>query len=145
MSKILSLITALGAGCLALPAMVFGDEGAAPAGRDGSYWQMLIMVGIAIAFFYLIVLRPEKKRRKAAQERRNAMKKGDRVTAMGIIGHIHQIKEDTVVLRLCEGAKMEVLKATVSDVQPATEEEAPRAEKEAGSCCDSKRVELSRE
>ncbi len=110
MKKFTTMLTALGIGASSL---VFAD--AAPA-KSGNPYQMLIMIGIAIAFFYLIVLRPERKRRKEAQLRRESLKKGDKVTAMGILGHVAQIKEDTVVLKLYDGAKMEILKAAVSEV-----------------------------
>lgn len=40
-----------------------GEETAAPP--DQSLWQTFIMIGVALAFFYLILWRPEQKRRKA--------------------------------------------------------------------------------
>ena len=51
---------------------------------------------------------------------RSALKKGDRVTAMGIIGVVSSIKEHSVVLRMVEGAKIEMLKGAITDVQPAS-------------------------
>jgi preprotein translocase subunit YajC len=55
---------------------------------------------------------------------RNSMKKGDRVTAMGIVGKVDRIQTETVVLKMIDGSKIEVLKAVISDVQPGTSEEA---------------------
>ena len=114
----------------ALSTAAFAQDGAAAA-KGGNFTQMLVMIGIAIAFFYFIVLRPERKRRRAMEERRSSMQKGDRVTAMGIIGHVHSIKDETIIPKLHDGAKMEILKAAVSEVKPANEvtlEEAPDAE-----------------
>jgi preprotein translocase subunit YajC len=85
--------------------------------------QPLILIGLAVVFFYFILYRPEQKRRKKMEAQRNAMKKGDRVTAMGIVGTIDQIKENTVVVKMVEGAKIEFLKAAISDIQPVTSEE----------------------
>ncbi len=102
----------------------------APAGREGGMIQTLIMIGIAIVFFYFILWRPEKKRRKALEKQREAMKKGDRVTAMGIVGTISKIQENSVILRMVDGAKIEVLKAAITDVQPGTEEDMKKIEKE---------------
>ena len=72
-------------------------------------------------FFYFILWRPEQKRRKASEQMRSSLKKGDRVTAMGIIGKVDRIQEQTVVLRMIDGAKIEVLKAAITDVQPGAE------------------------
>ena len=103
---------------------VFADEvqEIAPVNKQGSYIQTFIMIAIALVFFYFILWRPEQKRRKKAQELRESMKKGDRVTAMGIIGIVSQIKEHTVILTMIDGAKVEFLKAAISDVTPPISE-----------------------
>ncbi len=82
--------------------------------------QTLLMIGIALVFFYFILWRPEQKRRKVAEQMRSSLKKGDRVTAMGIIGKIDRIQDQTVVLKMIDGAKIEVLKAAITEVQPGT-------------------------
>ena len=115
MKKFISLV-------LTLPALAFAQE-AAPA--SGGMMSQFVLIGIALVFFYMILWRPEQKRRKAAEQMRGALKKGDRVTAMGIIGVISSIKEQTVVLRMVEGAKIEILKAAITDVQPASSSEEP--------------------
>ncbi|NGX50768.1 MAG: hypothetical protein K1060chlam2_00619 [Chlamydiae bacterium] len=106
---------------LFLSATLFAEE-AAPAARQQSMWQTLMMIGIALLFFYLILWRPEQKRRKKMQDLRSRMSKGDRVTAMGIIGTIVRVDEATVILKMVDGAKIEVLKNAISDVQPAAEQ-----------------------
>lgn len=112
MKKIYSLL-------FALPIAVFAQD-AAPSSQ-GNMMQTFIMIGLALVFFYFILWRPEQKRRKAAESMRSAMKKGDRVTAMGIVGTIDQIKDHSVVLKMIEGAKIEMLKAAITEVQPAAE------------------------
>ena len=94
---------------------------AAPASQGGGISQTLIMIGIALVFFYFILWRPEQKRRKASEQMRNAIKKGDRVTAMGIIGRVDKIQEHTVILKMVDGAKIVVLKAAITDVQSGSE------------------------
>jgi len=93
--------------------------------RQGNFMQTLIMIGIAILFFYFILWRPEKKRRKALETQRSSMKKGDRVTAMGLVGTLDKIEEKTVILKTVDGSKIEVVKAGITDVQSA---EAPKVE-----------------
>lgn len=100
-----------------LPALAFAQEGPSPG---GGMYQTVIMIGLAMVFFYFILWRPEQKRRKASEQMRASLKKGDKVTAMGIIGTVARIQEQSVILKMVEGAKIEVLKAAITDVQPAS-------------------------
>lgn len=92
------------------------DPNAPP--MDGGIWQSFAMLAIAFAFFYLILWRPEQRRRKELEEKRSKMQKGDRVTAMGIVGTVSSIKDQTVILQMVDGSKIEVLKAAINDVAP---------------------------
>jgi len=100
---------------LALQAVALADG---PAASQGGIEPTLIMIGLAVVFFYFILWRPEQKRRKKMQNVRNSMKKGDRVTAMGIVGTVSEIKEKTVLIASPDGSKIEVLKAAISEVEP---------------------------
>ncbi len=93
------------------------------AAPQSSLWSTLMMIGVALVFFYVILYRPEQKRRKAAEEMRSALKKGDRVTAMGIIGRIDRMTDHTVILKMVDGSKIEMLKAAITDVQAGTAED----------------------
>lgn len=108
-------------GSLAFSLLAAGE--AAPQG--GGLMQTFFMIGIALVFFYFILWRPEQKRRKAAEKMRSSMKKGDRVTAMGIIGKVDRITDQTVILKMIDGSKIEIVKAAITDVQPSTEAEPP--------------------
>jgi preprotein translocase subunit YajC len=101
------------------------DSAASP---QSGITSTLIMIGIALVFFYFILWRPEQKRRKAAEQLRSSLKKGDKVTAMGIIGKVDRIQDQTVILKMVDGAKIEVLKAAITDVQPATQEEESKSQ-----------------
>lgn len=83
--------------------------------------QTLVMIGVALVFFYFILWRPEQKRRQATETMRNSMKKGDRVTAMGIVGRLDRVQENTVILKMVDGAKIEVLKAAITEVKTVDE------------------------
>jgi preprotein translocase subunit YajC len=113
---------------LALFASLFSSqlllaEEALPPSRDGSIWQTVVMIGIAMLFFYFILWRPEQKRRKALEDQRSALKKGDRVTAMGILGSVVRVQDQTVILKMYDGSKIEVLKGAITDVAPGSEAE----------------------
>jgi preprotein translocase subunit YajC len=116
MKKLLLLVPTL-----FMSASMYAQDAANPR-QQGAFWQTLIMIGIAIVFFYFILWRPEQKRRKAMEKKRSEMKKGDKVTAMGIVGTIDRIKEGTVVLKMVDGSKIEMLKGAISEVLPTTEE-----------------------
>jgi len=101
-----------------LPAVaLLAEEEMAPP-RDSGAWQGLVMIAIAFAFFYFILWRPEQKRRREMELKRSALQKGDRVTAMGIIGTVVRVQEHTVILKMHDGSKLEFLKAAISEVAP---------------------------
>ena len=102
----------------------FIADGVAPTAPtpDSGFEQTLVMVGIALVFFYFILWRPETKRRKQMEAKRQGMKKGDRVVvAGGILAEVFKVQTDSVIVRLTDGAKMEVLKAAIQDIQEGTE------------------------
>ena len=70
-----------------------GDNG------GGNSWITIAMLGLVCVGFYFLLIRPEKKRERAAQEMRAALQVGDEVTTIGgIIGKVVSIKEETFVL-----------------------------------------------
>jgi preprotein translocase subunit YajC len=105
-----------------------GDEAAPPPTQGFS--QMLILFAIAMLFFYFILWRPEQKRRKAMDDVRGKLKKGDRVNAIGIIGTVVRVNEQTVILRMVDGAKIEVVKAAITEVTPGSDEDVKKIESE---------------
>lgn len=84
-------------------------------------WQTLSMILIALVFFYFILWRPEQKRRKIMDDLRGSLKKGDRVTAMGIVGTVVKVQDQTVIVKMFDGSKIEFLKGAITDVTPGTE------------------------
>lgn len=66
---------------------------------EGFNWLSIAMIGLVIVVFYFLLIRPEKKRERAAQEMRSNLQVGDEVTTIGgIIGKVVSIKEETFVL-----------------------------------------------
>ena len=94
----------------------------APPMRDQGFIQTLVMMAIALLFFYFILWRPEQKRRKQLEKQRNTLRQGDKVTAVGIIGTVIRVQENTVILKMYDGSKIEVLKAAITDVMPDSDE-----------------------
>lgn len=111
------------------PLLAANEEEVMPS-RDQGLMQTVMMISIALLFFYFILWRPEQKRRKEIESQRSALKKGDRVTAMGIIGIVLRIQDQTVILKMYDGSKIEVLKGAITDVLPGNEEDAKKADKD---------------
>jgi len=88
--------------------------------REQNMWQTFILIGIALVFFYFILWRPEQKKRRELEQKRGSLQKGDKVTAMGIIGKVVRVGEHTVILSMHDGSKIEFLKAAITDVAPST-------------------------
>jgi preprotein translocase subunit YajC len=108
---------------------LMADDGSAPPmePNKGEMTQGLVMLGITVGFFYFILIRPEQKRRKEMEEQREGLKKGDKVTAMGIIGTVSQINEEkgTVILKMVDGNKIEFELAAISHVDARMEKTVP--------------------
>ncbi len=91
------------------------------AAKGQDFTQTLIMFGVIAVAFYLILWRPEQKKRKTLESKKNAMQKGDKVIAVGIVGTVHKIQEQTVILNMVDGNKIEVLKGAITEVQPLSQ------------------------
>ena len=58
--------------------------------------SMILLVAM-IAVFYFLIIRPENKRKKQAEQMRSSLKKGDRVTTIGgMVGKIVQVNDSTI-------------------------------------------------
>ena len=82
--------------------------------------QMLGMFGpliLIFAVFYLILIRPQQKQQKELQKMLEALKVGDRVLLSGgIYGIVSQVKEKTVLVKIAENTKIELLRSGIQQV-----------------------------
>ena len=80
--------------------------------------MLTIIYLIAImAIFFLFLYLPERNRIKRHQRMVNSLKKGDRVIAAGgIIGIVNSVKPSTVVLKVADNVKIEVVKNSITAV-----------------------------
>ena len=112
MKKILASI-------LAVCAMMFAFSGCATAeggaGSDGMI-QMILMMVVLVAVFYFMMIRPENKRKKKAQEMRDSIQVGDKITTIGgMIGRVVHVSEDKLTFETGEDrVRIEVTKWAVS-------------------------------
>ena len=90
----------------------------------------IIMIVALFAIMYFMMIRPENKRKKKAQEMRDGLKKGDTITTIGgIIGKVVAVNGDTFVIETSEDrVRLELAKWALSSVGVQTSEQ-PEAEK----------------
>ena len=96
----------------------------------------IIMIVVMVAIFYFMLIRPENKRKKEAEQMRNSLKKGDWLTTIGgLYGKVVAITDRTVVLETSEDrVRVEFLKSAIGTVGTLEEQEAaaqrkPKAKK----------------
>ena len=79
-------------------------------------YASLIMIVVMFAIIYFLMIRPENKRKKQAEEMRNSLKKGDQITTIGgIVGKIVMVGEETIVIETTDDRfRMELTKWAVS-------------------------------
>jgi len=91
----------------------------------------LIMMGVMFALMYFMLIRPENKRKKEAEEMRESLKVGDDITTIGgIVGKIVDIKGDNIVIETsADRVRIEFVKWAVSTNESAAARAAEEAKK----------------
>ena len=91
----------------------------------------VIMLVLMLAVFYFMLIRPENKRKKEAEQMRSSVKTGDRITTIGgIMGTVVHVKEDRVVLETgADQVRIEIAKWAISSNDTADEAAKAQAKK----------------
>ena len=78
----------------------------------------ILMLVLMFAIMYFLMIRPENKRKKKAQEMRDGLKKGDVITTIGgIVGRVVMVNKDTIVIETSDDrVRIELTKWAVSTV-----------------------------
>ena len=92
----------------------------------------IVVIVAMLAVMYFLMIRPENKRKKAAEEMRSSLKVGDVITTIGgVVGTICAVKEQTIVMETgADRVRIEFTKWAVSSKCTQSTEEAPAPEKE---------------
>lgn len=110
------------------------------ASAGGSLLSMILPFVLIFVIFYFFIIRPQNKKQKETKKMIDALKKGDKiVTIGGIYGVVSSTKENTVIVKVDDGAKIEFSRSAVSSVitdspvekpaAPAKKEKAEKADK----------------
>ena len=88
----------------------------------GGLLSMLPMLLIMVGVFYFMLIRPENKRKKEAEQLRSSMKNGDEITTIGgITGTVVNVKENTFVIETgADRVRIEFAKWALSTNETAT-------------------------
>ncbi len=99
----------------------------------GSMMPTLVMIVLMVAIFYFMLIRPENKRKKEAEQLRASIKTGDKITTIGgITGTVVNVKDDKLVIESgADQVRIELCKWAVSTNETAAaaaKEEAKKAQ-----------------
>ena len=102
-------------------------EAAATAGMGST----VIMLVAMFAIFYFMLIRPENKRKKEAEQMRSSVRKGDKITTIGgIVGTVVDVKENNIVVETsADQVRIEFAKWAISSNETAAEAAKAEAKK----------------
>lgn len=91
----------------------------------------IMLIVIMIAVFYFMIIRPENKRKKRAEEMRNSLKKGERVTTIGgMVGRVVQVNDTTIVFETSEDrVRIEIAKWGIQSTESMEQAAAQKGRK----------------
>ena len=96
--------------------------------------SLIIMLIAMVGIFYFLMIRPENKRKKEAEQIRNSLKVGDQITTIGgIIGTVVSVKDDKFVMETsADQVRIELAKWAIStnDTAAAAAQEAAKKAQE---------------
>lgn len=111
--------------------------------------SMLITLVLMMAVFYFMLIRPENKRKKEAEQMRSSVKTGDRISTIGgILGTVVNVKDDKLVIETsADQVRIEIAKWAISSNETAAEAakaEAKKAQEAKAKAKASKKAEKSK-
>jgi preprotein translocase subunit YajC len=94
---------------------------ASPSGTEqdprAAMLQMVGMFVILGGMFYFLLIRPQQKQRKEQENLLRNIKTGDKVLLnSGIYGIVTNVKEKTLMVKIADNVKVEVLKSAIGSV-----------------------------
>ena len=92
---------------------------------------MIVMLAATLGIFYFMMIRPENKRKKEAEQMRDNLKTGDKITTIGgITGTVVNVKEDKFVIETgADQVRIEFAKWALSPNDSAAERAAEEQKK----------------
>lgn len=93
--------------------------------------SMVLTLVLMLGVFYFMLIRPENKRKKEAEQMRSSVRTGDKITTIGgIIGTVVNVKEDKIVIETgADQVRIEIAKWAMSSNETAAENAKAEAKK----------------
>jgi preprotein translocase subunit YajC len=81
----------------------------------------IVMIGV----FYFLIIRPQSKKQREAQNFLTQLKRGDEiVTSSGILGRIEGLTDSFVTVEISDGVRIKMLRSSIAGTQKASIEQA---------------------
>ena len=99
------------------------STGTTTTGTGPDMMSTILMLVVMLGIFYFMLIRPENKRKKEAEQMRNSLKTGDKITTIGaIMGTVVSIKDDKFVIETsADQVRIEFAKWALSTNETAAE------------------------
>ena len=104
---------------------------AAPTAMGADMGGTILMLVVMVGVMYFLLIRPENKRKKEAEQMRSSIKTGDEITTIGgIMGTVVNVKDDKIVIETsADQVRIELAKWAVSTNETASERAKAEAKK----------------
>jgi len=101
------------------------------AAAAGGMFPTILMLVVMLGVFYFLMIRPENKRKKEAEQMRASVRTGDKITTIGgIVGTVVNVKDDKIVIETgADQVRVEFTKWAISSNETAAEIAAAEAKK----------------
>lgn len=102
--------------------------------QQASIWPTLILMALIFGAMYFLMIRPQRRRMREAQDLQRSMQEGDEVvTNAGLYGFITALDGDVVWLEIAENVEIRIARAAIARVVRATDapSSAPAADDDA--------------
>ena len=101
------------------------------AAASGGMLPTILMLVVMLGVFYFLMIRPENKRKKEAEQMRSSVRTGDKITTIGgIVGTVVNVKDDKIVIETsADQVRIEFTKWAISSNETAAELAAAEAKK----------------
>jgi preprotein translocase subunit YajC len=101
-------------------------EGTQDNGSPAIFDTLLVPGALCVLVFWFLIIRPEKRQRKAREQMLEEMKKGDEVvTSGGMHGKVTLVKDDVITLQVADGVRLRFARSAVQTIN-GTEEPAKK-------------------
>jgi preprotein translocase subunit YajC len=92
-----------------------------PNAPQSSPFSFFVPMILMFVIFYFVLIRPQSKQRKEMEKMISEVKTGDEVvTSGGIVGTVANVKEKSIMLKVADNVKIELLKANIATINKPT-------------------------